>query len=82
VKTAEQASVYGGTAGAPYDSCYHKACDTINNLSTKALFELGDGVAHATLTLARTKTGFYEDGSRRGKARTRAFTYKGSHAQR
>ena len=42
IKTAEQAAIYGGTAGAPYDSCYHQACDTINNLSTKALTELGD----------------------------------------
>ena len=47
-KTAEQAEVYGGTAGEPYDPCYHQACDTINNLSTKALFELGDAAAHAT----------------------------------
>jgi Zn-dependent M28 family amino/carboxypeptidase len=64
IKTAEEAAVYGGTAGAPYDPCYHQACDTITNLSTKALFELGDGAAHSVLTLARTKTGFYEDGSR------------------
>jgi Zn-dependent M28 family amino/carboxypeptidase len=81
-KTAEQAAVYGGTAGQAYDSCYHQACDTINNLSTKALFELGDGVAHATLTLAKTKTGFFEDGSRHGKARKRAMTFDGSHARR
>jgi Zn-dependent M28 family amino/carboxypeptidase len=50
-KTAEQAAVYGGTAGEPYDPCYHQACDTINNVSTKALFELGDAAAHATMTL-------------------------------
>jgi aminopeptidase Y len=37
IKTAEQAAMFGGTAGAPYDSCYHKACDTITNLSDKAL---------------------------------------------
>ena len=43
----------------------------INNLSTKALFELGDAAAHATLTLARTKSGFFEDGSRRGKVAPR-----------
>lgn len=64
VKTAEEAATYGGTAGEPYDPCYHQACDTIANLSTKALFELGDGAAHAVQTLAQTKTGFYEDGSR------------------
>jgi Zn-dependent M28 family amino/carboxypeptidase len=71
-KTAEQAAVYGGTAGEPYDSCYHQACDTTNNLSTKALAELGDGAAHAVMTLARSKTGFFEDGSFRSAARTAA----------
>jgi len=40
-------------------------CDTTNNLSTKALTELGDGAAHAVMTLARTRTGFFEDGSLR-----------------
>jgi Zn-dependent M28 family amino/carboxypeptidase len=82
MKTPAQQAVYGGTAGAPYDPCYHQACDTINNLSTKALFELGDAAAHATLTLARTKTGFFEDGSRRGNARTRALKFDGAHLQR
>jgi Zn-dependent M28 family amino/carboxypeptidase len=71
-KTPEQAAIYGGTAGAPYDPCYHQACDTINNLSTKALNELGDGAAHAVMTLARTRTGFFEDGSFRARARTAA----------
>ena len=46
IKAAEEAAIFGGTAGAPYDSCYHQACDTTNNLSTKALSELGDAVAH------------------------------------
>ena len=50
--------------GQPYDPCYHQACDNINNLSTNALFELGDAAAHATLVLARSKTGLFEDGSR------------------
>ena len=54
-KTAEQAAVYGGTAGEPYDPCYHQACDTINNLSTKALYEMGDAAAHAMWTLARPR---------------------------
>ena len=63
IKTPEEAAVYGGTAGAPYDSCYHQACDTINNLSTKALNELGDAAAHATWVLAKSKSGFFEDGS-------------------
>ena len=71
-KTEEQADIYGGTAGAPYDPCYHQACDTTNNLNTKALFELGDAAAHATMTLARTRTGFFEDGSFRVGSRSAA----------
>jgi hypothetical protein len=84
IKTAEEAAVYGGTAGEPYDSCYHQACDDITNLSTKALFELGDGAAHAVMTLARTRTGFFEDGSFRARARTGAaakrLPFSGSQA--
>jgi Zn-dependent M28 family amino/carboxypeptidase len=63
VKTQEQEDVYGGTAGEPYDPCYHQACDTIANVNTRALFELGDGAAHAVMTPARTRSGFFEDGS-------------------
>ncbi|KUL37576.1 M28 family metallopeptidase [Actinoplanes awajinensis] len=81
IKTPEQAAVYGGTAGAPYDACYHQACDDINNLNAKALSELGDGAAHAVLTLARTKTGFYPDGSLRAPARP-ALPYRGDHLVR
>jgi Zn-dependent M28 family amino/carboxypeptidase len=64
VKTPEEAAIYGGTAGVAYDVCYHQACDTVNNLSTKALGEMGDAVADSVLTLAKTKSGFFEDGSR------------------
>ena len=55
VKTAEEAQIYGGTAGEPYDACYHQACDDIDNLSKKALDQLGDGVAHAVLTFANRR---------------------------
>jgi len=64
IKTEEEAAIFGGTAGEPYDPCYHLACDTITNLSTAALNELGDAVAHSVQTLVRTKSGFFEDGSR------------------
>jgi len=62
-KTAEQAATYGGAAGVAYDECYHQACDTTNNLNTRALDEMGDAVAHAALTLVRSRTGFFEDDS-------------------
>jgi Zn-dependent M28 family amino/carboxypeptidase len=82
IKTAEEAAVFGGTAGAPYDACYHQACDTANNLSTKALNELGDAAAHAIMTLALSKSGFFEDGSRRAPSpqlSVENFTYWGSN---
>jgi Zn-dependent M28 family amino/carboxypeptidase len=88
IKTPEQAAVYGGTAGEPFDPCYHQACDTINNLSTKALGEMGDAAAHAVLTLAKTKTGFFEDGSLRlrgpaaAKAAAAQLDYSGGRLQR
>jgi hypothetical protein len=31
-RTPEEAAIYGGTAGEPYDPCYHMGCDTIDNL--------------------------------------------------
>ncbi|WP_406071133.1 M28 family metallopeptidase [Micromonospora sp. NBC_01638] len=52
IKTADEAAVFGGTAGAPYDSCYHQACDTINNINKQALEEMSDAVAHAVITYA------------------------------
>ena len=57
IKTQEQADVYGGTAGEPYDPCYHLACDTIDNVDEPALDEMSDAVAHAVYVLSRsTKT--------------------------
>jgi Zn-dependent M28 family amino/carboxypeptidase len=52
IKTAELAAVYGGTAGVAHDPCYHQACDTIKNLSSTALDQMSDAIAHATLLFA------------------------------
>lgn len=65
LKTGQEAALFGGTAGEAYDVCYHQACDDMTNLSTAALNELGDAAAHAVMTLAMSKSGFFEDGSRR-----------------
>ena len=73
--------MYGGTAGAPYDPCYHQACDTTDNLNPAALNELGDAATHAVYTLAVTETGFFPDGSLRATRTPAAkpvFDYKGS----
>ncbi|MET3921537.1 M28 family peptidase [Arthrobacter sp. UYEF20] len=56
LKTPEEAAVFGGTAGAPQDACYHAACDSIGNVNTTVLEQMADAVAHATLTFAKTKS--------------------------
>lgn len=85
IKTKEEAAVYGGTAGEPYDACYHQACDDTSNLNEQALFELGDAAAHATFVLATSKSGIYVDGSRVAAQRSAqqkpvTLPYKGSKA--
>lgn len=81
IKTEDEAKVYGGTAGIAYDKCYHKACDSISNLNTKALNELGDAAAHATLTLGMSKSGLFPDGSRRANSmRLQSVSVQGDHA--
>jgi Zn-dependent M28 family amino/carboxypeptidase len=51
-KTAQQAAIWGGTAGAQYDPCYHLACDTFDNNNLHALAVNSDAVAFAVLTYA------------------------------
>ena len=52
VKTPAQAAIYGGTAGRPFDPCYHQACDTFANNNDAVLDLNSDAVAAATLTYA------------------------------
>ena len=54
IKTAEEAAIYGGTAGEQYDPCYHLGCDDITNLSVRALDQMSDAAAHVTITLAQS----------------------------
>ncbi|MBV9820843.1 MAG: M28 family peptidase [Actinobacteria bacterium] len=53
IKTSAQATKWGGTAGASYDSCYHKACDTYpSNINTTVLDRAADAAAYALWNLA------------------------------
>jgi aminopeptidase Y len=52
VKTAQQAALYGGTAGLAYDPCYHQPCDNRSNLSLTALDVNADAIATAVITFA------------------------------
>jgi hypothetical protein len=51
LKTPGQARRYGGTAGRPYDPCYHQGCDTVDNINNTALAELSQAAAHALQSL-------------------------------
>jgi Zn-dependent M28 family amino/carboxypeptidase len=79
VKTAEEAAIYGGTAGLAYDPCYHQACDDIDNYSAVALSQMSDAAAHATLTFAQTTSAV--EGTDKGKAVGHG-DYEGAHLRR
>ena len=52
IKTADEAALWGGTAGQQYDPCYHLACDTYGNVNVDALGINADAVAYSTLQFA------------------------------
>ncbi len=57
-KTSAQAQLWGGTAGAAFDPCYHRACDTSANIDDTAFDRNADAIAHTVWTLsAGTPTG-------------------------
>jgi aminopeptidase S len=51
-KTAAQAAKWGGTSGAAYDACYHRACDTTANINDTALDRNADAIAYAVWNVA------------------------------
>ncbi|MGW2155003.1 M28 family metallopeptidase [Nonomuraea sp. NPDC001699] len=57
IKTAEEAALFGGVAGQPYDACYHQACDTLTNINTTALDVDADAVADSTARFAFNLSG-------------------------
>jgi Zn-dependent M28 family amino/carboxypeptidase len=82
IKTAQQAATYGGTAGAPYDACYHQACDDIDNLSLRSLGQLGKAAAHAVFTFAMTRQDIRPEAEVAARVATTAAAsaeYRGPH---
>ena len=78
-KTVEQAALFGGTAGAAYDPCYHQACDTIDNVDLAGFEQMADAAAHAILTFAETTSAV--NGTAKGKANGQVnWQYKGHQA--
>ncbi|MGW4469517.1 M28 family metallopeptidase [Nonomuraea sp. NPDC004354] len=52
LKTAEEAAMFGGTAGVAYDACYHAACDGIANINATALDVNADAIADSVARYA------------------------------
>ena len=52
VMTADEAALFGGVAGAPYDPNYHKPGDDITNVSLEALGITVPAIAYVTAVLA------------------------------
>lgn len=83
IKTAEEAAIYGGTAGDAYDSCYHQSCDTIDNINAEVFGQMLDAAAHATLSFAQTTSAV--NGTDKGKGKGQyddTFEYRGAHVVR
>ena len=87
VKTAEQAAVYGGTAGEAVRPLLPPGVRHISNLNTPSFDQLGDGAATALATFAFTKKPVTATTSRKvsrrtAKQRMARATFRGSSAQR
>ena len=54
-KTPAQAQAYGGQAGKDLDSCYHKACDTVENINPELLREMSGALAYAAVSFATAR---------------------------
>ena len=54
IKTAEQAALFGGTAGEAYDPCYHQSGDDLGNVSREALRANLAAILHAVERYARS----------------------------
>jgi Zn-dependent M28 family amino/carboxypeptidase len=52
IKTAQEAAIFGGTAGVAYDPCYHQACDTYANNNDVALDNNSDAIAYSVISYA------------------------------
>lgn len=84
IKTPEEARIYGGQAGQPYDACYHQACDNLSNLSLKSLDQMSDAVAYTVLWFANRDAPLVTSTvmAQRATAQRSTLLYRGSKLQR
>jgi aminopeptidase Y len=57
LKSRDEATLFGGTAGAAEDPCYHLACDTLDRIDAKLLGELARAAAWTAGALASGEVG-------------------------
>jgi len=53
-KTMKQRTLFGGFANAPLDPCYHQSCDTLENVSKRALGLMAQAALYATTKLGKS----------------------------
>jgi Zn-dependent M28 family amino/carboxypeptidase len=53
-KSEAQAGMFGGTAGRPFDACYHQACDTVDNIDREVLEQNAHALVRALRAIALT----------------------------
>ncbi|KAG9843564.1 Zn-dependent exopeptidase, partial [Aureobasidium melanogenum] len=85
IKTKQEASIFGGEAGAQYDPCYHQLCDDLHNLDLTAWEVNTKLIAHSVATYAESFNGFpkrvadiEERSVEDSKKSTPLFKYKGN----
>ena len=72
IKTAEEAALWGGTAGVAYDPCYHSACDNLGNVDRRAFDRNIDAIAWAVGSYATSTEDVNGNVSERRLAKLRA----------
>jgi Zn-dependent M28 family amino/carboxypeptidase len=61
-KSQAEAAKFGGRAGAPYDQCYHRACDTLANVNQTALTRSAEATLHTLRVFAQDVSGVRRPG--------------------
>ncbi|PRT57020.1 Aminopeptidase Y [Wickerhamiella sorbophila] len=60
IKTEDDVENFGGEAGIAYDTCYHQACDNLDNLNYEPWLVNTRAIAHSVAVYASSLEGFPE----------------------
>lgn len=86
LKTVEEAALFGGMAGEPFDPCYHQACDNSDNNNDAGLDQMSDAAADAVLQFAMTTSAVKGTSKANDRAvdkvASKSLLYKASHLQK